>query len=193
MLAKGHHFPNVTLVAILDADGGLFGSDFRSSEQMGQLITQVSGRAGREKRHGEVVIQTHNPDHPLLITLLKAGYPAFAEVAMNERKLAQLPPYSRLALIRADAIDPQITIKFLSEVSVIALQLTTTDNTIEILGPVPSPMEKRAGRYRAQLLFQSTQRKALHTLLETLTIKVDKLKSARKVRWSLDVDPMDML
>jgi len=193
MLAKGHHFPNVTLVAILDADGGLFGSDFRSSEQMGQLITQVSGRAGREKRHGEVVIQTHNPDHPLLITLLKDGYPAFAKVAMNERKLAQLPPYSRLALIRADAIDPQITIKFLSEVSVIALQLTTTDNTIEILGPVPSPMEKRAGRYRAQLLFQSTQRKALHTLLETLTIKVDKLKSARKVRWSLDVDPMDML
>ncbi len=191
MLAKGHHFPNVTLVAILDADGGLFGSDFRATEQMGQLITQVAGRAGRENRKGEMVIQTHNPDHPLLLTLLREGYPAFSRQALSERKLAQLPPYSFLALIRAEAAHATDAYRFLNEVREIAQ--SNNGGTVEILGPIPSPMEKRAGRYRLQLLLQSTQRSTLHGLLQPLTDEIEQLKSSRKVRWSLDVDPVDML
>lgn len=191
MLAKGHHFPNVTLVAILDADGGLFGSDFRATEQMGQLITQVAGRAGRAERRGEMVLQTHNPDHPLLLTLLREGYPAFARQALAERKLAELPPYSYLTLIRAEAAQPAMARQFLTEVRDLAQQYGVA--TVEILGPVPSPMEKRAGRYRAQLLLQSTQRTPLHQLLTPLLPAMEQLKLGRKVRWSVDIDPMEML
>lgn len=190
MLAKGHHFPKVTLVAILDADGGLFGSDFRATEQMGQLITQVAGRAGRESTRGEVAIQTHNPDHPLLLTLLQNGYPEFANQALDERKHAALPPYSRLTLIRAESSKPQAAIQFLTMVrkqaEVLGIEL------VEILGPVPSPMEKRAGRYRAQLMLQSMHRKPLHQLLALLVPEIERMKRSHTVRWSVDVDPMDM-
>ena len=190
MLAKGHHFPNVTLVAILDIDGGLFGADFRATEQMGQLITQVAGRAGREARQGEMVLQTHNPDHPLLLTLLRKGYPAFAQQALSERKLVELPPYSHLALIHAEAPQAHIASSFLEEVKQIARQLQIGD--VEVLGPVPAPMEKRSGRYRMQLLLQSARRTPIHQLLSGLMPQVEPLKSGRKVRWSLDVDPVDM-
>ncbi len=191
MLAKGHHFPNVTLVAILDADGGLFGSDFRATEQMGQLITQVAGRAGRATRRGEMVLQTHNPDHPLLLTLLREGYPAFARQTLSERRLAQLPPYSYLTLIRAEAAQPPLAKAFLNEVRELAQQHGVPQ--VEILGPVPSPMEKRAGRYRAQLLLQCKQRTPLHQLLTPLLPQMEAMKSGRKVRWSVDVDPLEML
>jgi primosomal protein N' (replication factor Y) len=103
MLAKGHHFPGVTLAAILDADQGLFSTDFRASERMAQLIIQVAGRAGRVERPGEVMIQTHHPDHPLLRQLVESGYPAFARAALEERREAQLPPYASMALLRAEA------------------------------------------------------------------------------------------
>ncbi len=193
MLAKGHHFPEVTLVAILDIDGGLFGSDFRSTEQMGQLITQVAGRAGRAERSGEMVLQTYNPDHPLLQTLLREGYARFAREALAERKLAQLPPYSHLALIRAEATQAAMAHNFLQQVLQQAQQLSGSQREIEILGPVPAPMEKRAGRYRAQLLLQSLHRTALHQLLTPLLPIMERMKQARKVRWSVDVDPTDML
>ena len=190
MLAKGHHFPRVTLVAILDADGGLFGSDFRATEQMGQLIIQVAGRAGRESMRGEVAIQTHNPDHPLLLTLLQRGYPEFAREALAERKLAALPPYSHLALIRADSSRPEAAMQFLRQVREQAEEHPV--DRVEILGPAPSPMEKRAGRYRAQLLLQSSYRKPLHQQLELLIPEIEAMRGSRSVRWSVDVDPMDM-
>ena len=191
MLAKGHHFPNVTLVAILDADGGLFGSDFRAVEQMGQLITQVAGRAGRAKRAGEMVLQTHHPDHPLLVTLLRDGYPTFAQQALSERKLAELPPYSHLALLRAESAQLQPATQFLQQVREVAQPMLPAG--VEILGPIPSPMEKRAGRYRMQLLLQAKQRTPLHQLLNQLIPTIEAMKEGRKVRWSLDVDPIDML
>ncbi len=191
MLAKGHHFPNVTLVAILDADGGLFGSDFRATEQMGQLITQVAGRAGRAHRRGEMVLQTHNPDHPLLQTLLQQGYTAFSHWGLEERKLAHLPPFSHFALMRAESPQPQDAHAFLREVATVAQRYHTPE--VDILGPVPSPMEKRAGRYRAQLLLQSSTRSPLHQFLQQLLPAVESLKSSRRLRWSLDVDPQDML
>lgn len=189
MLAKGHHFPNVTLVGIVDADQGLFGLDFRSSERMAQLIVQVAGRAGRADKPGVVVVQTHYPDHPLLGILVSQGYRAFAVAALAERQQAGLPPFVGQALLRAEAGQPEAPRAFLLD----ALALGEGAAEVELLGPVPAPMERRAGRFRAQLLAQSRQRKMLHGFLDVWVERLATLKSARKVRWSLDVDPQDLL
>ncbi|MEX6503841.1 primosomal protein N' [Pseudomonas zhanjiangensis] len=194
MLAKGHHFPRVTLVAILDADGGLFSADFRASERMAQLIVQVAGRAGRAEEPGKVIIQSHLADHPLLVQLTEQGYFAFAEQALSERRSAGLPPFCHLALLRAEAHKPGQAEGFLdqacseAELLLDHLQL----DGIELLGPVPAPMERRAGRYRAQLLVQSNARAPLHRLLHAWLATLEQMPSGRAVRWSLDVDPIDL-
>ncbi len=190
MVAKGHHFPEVTLVGILDADQGLFSTDFRASERMAQLILQVAGRAGRAERPGEVVIQTYAPDHPLLRTLVEADYHAFAKAALLEREQAQLPPYSHLALLRAEAVDPAAPLAFLETARSMAAELA--GEGVQLLGPVPAPMERRAGRTRAQLLLQSPSRAALHRLLKPWIVALEGLKEGRRVRWSLDVDPVEL-
>lgn len=189
MLAKGHHFPNVTLVGIVDADQGLFAADFRASERMAQLIIQVAGRAGRAEKPGRVVIQTHHPHHPLLQKLVHQGYPAFASAALTERLAANLPPFSCQALLRAEAVKPDPPLAFLQQ----ALTLGQTLNTqgIDLLDPIPALMERRAGRYRAQLLIQSPTRTALQGFLDGWVGQLADIKLARKVRWSLDVDPVD--
>ena len=192
MLAKGHHFPNVTLVAILDADGGLFSADFRASERMAQLITQVAGRAGRAEQPGKVIIQSHLADHPLLMQLTDKGYFAFAEQALDERQNAHLPPFSHLALLRAEAHKPGQAETFLDEACALAENLLATQGAVELLGPIPAPMERRAGRFRAQLLMQSASRAPLHQLLRALLSQLENLPSGRTVRWSLDVDPIDL-
>lgn len=194
MLAKGHHFPRVTLVAILDADSGLFSADFRASERMAQLIMQVAGRAGRAEEAGRVIIQTHLADHPLLVQLTEQGYFAFAEQALSERRAAGLPPFSHLALLRAEAHKPGQAEGFLDQACSEAEQLLGTLNLsgIDLLGPVPAPMERRAGRYRAQLLVQANNRAPLHRLLGPWLTVLEQLPGARAVRWSLDVDPIDL-
>ncbi|MFK3797986.1 primosomal protein N' [Pseudomonas sp. NPDC088444] len=194
MLAKGHHFPRVTLVSILDADGGLFSGDFRASERMAQLIVQVAGRAGRAEEPGKVIIQTHLAEHPLLIQLTEQGYFAFAEQALSERRAAGLPPFSHLALLRAEAHKPGQAEGFLDEACANAEQLLKDMSLggIELLGPVPAPMERRAGRYRAQLLVQANARAPLHKLLASWLLILESLPSGRAVRWSLDVDPVDL-
>ncbi|WP_339515963.1 primosomal protein N' [Pseudomonas sp. RL_15y_Pfl2_60] len=194
MLAKGHHFPRVTLVAILDADGGLFSADFRASERMAQLIVQVAGRAGRAEEPGKVIIQSHLADHPLLVQLTEQGYFAFAEQALSERRSAGLPPFSHLALLRAEAHKPGQAEGFLDQACTEAeLQLEELQlGGIELLGPVPAPMERRAGRYRAQLLIQSNARVPLHRLLNSWLNALEQMPSGRAVRWSLDVDPIDL-
>jgi len=191
MLAKGHDFPNVTLVAILDADQGLFGADFRASETMAQLITQVAGRAGRAEKPGHVLVQTYHPEHPLLQSLLQHGYPAFARQAMTERREACMPPYASLAMLRAEAGQKMLPMQFLSA----AYQVCKTHLSpgIELLGPVPAPMERRAGRFRAQLLLQADKRGQLQQLLHTCIPLIEALPEARKVRWSIDVDPVNTL
>ncbi len=191
MLAKGHHLPAVTLVGILDCDQGLFGADFRAPERMAQLITQVAGRAGRAERPGEVLIQTHHPEHPLLHLLLRDGYRGFAQASLAERRAADLPPYSHLALLRAETVEQMAPRAFLQQARELALEMGI--GQVMLLGPVPAPMERRAGRYRAQLLLQSPDRAALHTLLHRLLPALARLPAARKVRWSLDVDPQEML
>ena len=190
MLAKGHHFPNVTLVALLDVDSGLFSVDFHAPEKLAQLIIQVSGRAGRAEKKGKVILQTRQPDHPLLNTLIKQGYNDFAQTALQERKAASLPPFSYQALLRVLAVDQNAPMVFLKQLR--ASIPTEFKGHTEILGPVPAPMERRAGRYRYQMLFQSTKRHNLHDLLDWLIPEIEKSKEARKVRWSLDVDPVDL-
>jgi len=187
MLAKGHDFPNVTLVGILNADQGLFSADFRGTEHMAQLIIQVSGRAGRGEKAGEVIIQTHHPEHPLLHTLLQSGYAGFAQSALAERKQAQFPPFSYMAIVRCESIHKQHGPAFLNE-----CRQSLNYEGIELFGPLPAPMEKRAGRYRWQLILLSDERKKLHGVLHHWVPKIGDLKLVNKVRWSIDVDPQDM-
>lgn len=191
MLAKGHHFPDVSLVAILDADAALFSADFRASERAAQLLLQVGGRAGRADRPGEVLVQTYNPQHPLLAHLVAQNYMGFAQTSLQEREMAGMPPYAHLALIRAEAKTKVRPLQFLTEIAVMSAQLKLAK--VDILGPVPSLMERRAGYFRAQLLLQSPQRKDLHLLLKELVARIQKLPAARYVRWSLDVDPLETI
>jgi primosomal protein N' (replication factor Y) len=192
MLAKGHHFPDVTLVAVVDVDAGLFSADFRATERMAQLIVQVSGRAGRAEKPGLVAIQTHFVDHPILQTLIRGGYPAFAAQTLQERKETSLPPFSYMALIRAQSGQQQQPSSFLTEVRDIAHQVPMGEVGIQTLGPIPSVMEKKAGKFRYVLLFQSASRNELAHLLSILTDRIESLRSARLVRWSIDVDPLDI-
>jgi primosomal protein N' (replication factor Y) (superfamily II helicase) len=189
MIAKGHHFPNVTLVGIVDADGGFFSSDFRAIERMGQLVLQVAGRAGRDSKPGTVMIQTRHPDNPLLHQLIRESYHHFAKSLLKERELALLPPYAYLALFRAEAHNLDSARQFLKEIKNVA---DNSNQLASIWGPVPAPMPKRAGRYRLQLLIQSKNRSNLHKLLNKLLISIEKMPSKQQVRWSLDVDPLEM-
>lgn len=191
MLAKGHHFPHVTLVAIINADSGFLSADFRGPERMAQLITQVAGRAGRAEKPGHVVLQSHQPHHPALQKLLQQGYAALCDDLLKERQEAQLPPYTFAALFRAEAHQRDLCFTFLEEASALFDQNDLAKHHVELLGPIPAPMEKRAGRYRAQLLLQSTQRKALHQALKDKLPLIEEIKITRKVRWSLDIDPVD--
>ncbi|MBF0218522.1 MAG: primosomal protein N' [Gammaproteobacteria bacterium] len=188
MIAKGHHFPAVTLVGIINGDQGLYSVDFRAGERMAQQLIQVAGRAGRAERAGEVVIQTHAPDHPLLAPLLAHDYHRFARDALRERQAVGLPPFRHLALIRADATQASGAQTFLQE----ALGVLQPAADVEIFGPLAAPMERRAGQHHYQLLLQARQRQPLHQLLEQKLDAIAQLKSARQVRWSLDIDPIEI-
>jgi primosomal protein N' (replication factor Y) len=189
MLTKGHDFPNVTLVGIVDADQGLFGTDFRSSERLAQSFVQVAGRAGRAERPGEVLIQTSFPDHPLLQILIRDGYHDFALAALDDRRAAGWPPFAYLALLRAEATRREFVFRFLDEARAQAGEQT---GQLHLLGPAPAPMERRAGRYRGQLLIRAPQRAELQRFLQRWRTQLDELRSGRRVRWSLDVDPAEL-
>jgi primosomal protein N' (replication factor Y) (superfamily II helicase) len=190
MLAKGHHFPDVTLVAILDADSGLYSADFRGSEKMAQIITQVAGRAGRAEKKGEVYIQSYHPEHPYLQALLQDGYANFAATILAERKSAELPPYSYLALLRAEAKDANSAVKFLQGLK--EKLLISVPVHLSLLGPVPAPMARRAGHHRAQLLIRAQKRQILQEFLPIIIQYLQENKLSNKLRCSLDVDPMEM-
>jgi primosomal protein N' (replication factor Y) len=195
MLAKGHHFPKVTLVAILDADTGLFSPDFRGQEQMLQLLLQVAGRAGRAEQAGKVLIQTRHPTHPMLQTLLQQDYQAQAGLLLEDRKSAAMPPYGYLALFRAEASVAELPAKLLSEIRSLCVEQLSIKPlpSVSLLGPIPAPMERKAGRYRMQLRLQSNDRTALQRLLTSVVPRIEQCKLTRKVRWSVDVDPLDMI
>ena len=190
MLTKGHHFPEVSLVGVINADHGLFGTDFRSDERLAQTIIQVAGRAGRAERPGEVLVQTSYPEHPLLKRLISEGYEGFAAAALNERRQAGWPPFSHLALIRTECATRDPGYQLLNEVR-LAME-PTCPTGVRLLGPAAAPMERRAGRFRAQLLIQAAERGPLHTLLDELVPMIAGLPDARRVRWSIDVDPIEL-
>lgn len=190
MLTKGHHFPRVTLVVVLNADQGLFSTDFRASERLAQTIVQVAGRAGRAERRGEVLIQTEYPDHPLLSLLLDGGYDAFAVGALTEREQAGWPPYTRIALLRAEAAQPGEPMQFLR--AALSAARDHAIRGVKLLGPAPAPMERRAGRYRAQLLLHAATHGPLQRLMSAWIPQLEAMTEARKVRWSIDVDPAEM-
>ncbi|GAB6262724.1 primosomal protein N' [Photobacterium sp. R1] len=192
MLAKGHHFPDVTLVALVDVDSALFSNDFRAPERLAQLFIQVAGRAGRASKPGEVLLQTHHPEHSLLQALLYQGYDHFAGQALTERRQAMLPPYTYLALFRAEAQQSDVTEQFLLQVrGILEASPLFSDQTM-VMGPNPAPLSRRAGRYRWQLLLQASDRKTLQQLLTVARPAIQLLPLARKVRWSLDVEPQDL-
>jgi primosomal protein N' (replication factor Y) len=187
MLAKGHDLPNLTLVAIVGVDAGLYSVDFRAPERLAQLIVQVAGRAGRAAKPGRVLLQTHHPDHPLLQRLLAGGYTALAKELLAERRAASLPPYAHQALLRAQAPQRTDVDAFLSA----AAAALPRDGGLEVAGPWPAPLPRRAGLERGQLLVICASRATLHGALTPWHAALAGLPAARRVRWSLDVDPAD--
>lgn len=184
LLAKGHHFPRLTLVVIADADSGLYSPDFRALERLGQILLQVAGRAGRAEYPGEVIIQTHMPQHPLLNVLIQQGYDAFASALLEQRALAKLPPYMHVGLIRAKGKRVEHVDSFLRQ-----LKTFLTHSEVRVYGPAPAPMPKKAGFYRKQLCLMSPKRQALHEALQGL--KERDVKGVG-VKWSIDIDPVDL-
>lgn len=191
MLAKGHHFPDVTLVSLLDVDSALFSADFRAAERFAQLYTQVAGRAGRAGKQGEVILQTHHPEHPLLQTLLYKGYDAFAQQALAERQAMRLPPWTSHILLRAEDHNNQQAPLFLQKLRHLLQSDALSDDKLWILGPVPAQAPKRAGRWRWQLLLQHPSRIRLQQIAHNMLTLINRVPEARKVKWSLDVDPTE--
>ncbi len=189
MLAKGHDFPNVTLVGVINADQGLYSADFRAPERLFQQILQVAGRAGRADKPGEVLIQSWHPQHPLLKALERHDYLSFADYALAERRMADYPPFSYLALFRAESPKNGAALAFLRTARALA---GAPPAGVRLMDPVPAPMERRAGRWRAQLLVQAAQRRLLQAFLSAWMRRLAQVKEARRVRWSLDVDPVDL-
>ena len=201
MLTKGHHFPDVSLVVILDADQGLFASDFRATERLAQTITQVAGRAGRATRPGEVLIQTAFPEHPLLTRLITEGYDGFAASALEERREADWPPFSRLALLRAEAKDSEALDGFLRAAAAAGHALAVggpavggpaVRGPLKILGPASALMARRADHFRAHLLIETGARSTLQRFLTRWLPAVEALPGPPGLRWSIDVDPLEV-
>ena len=192
MLAKGHHFPAVTLSAVINADAGLLSADFRAPERTAQLIIQVAGRAGRTGRNGELWLQTYQPDHPIIQALQRGGYAEFATLALKERREAQLPPYAAMAVFRADATDAQRVESALQALRVLARTLPEVQNgQVSVHGPVAAPLPRRASRFRFQLALMSADRSTLHKVVGALRAAADKT-DRRHVRIGVDIDPIDL-
>ena len=193
MLAKGHHFPEVTLAAVLDADAGLYGVDFRAAERMGQLLVQVAGRSGRADRNGRVMIQTRHPDHPALATLLQSGYGAFCRLLLQERKAAGLPPYQAMSLLRAEARTQARVWRFLeaARAALPGMEAGAPALGGEVLGPVEAPMARRQDRFRGQLMLLTPDKRCMQRLLADWVDRLDTMETHGGLRWSLDVDAAD--
>lgn len=186
MVAKGHDFPNVTLVVVVNADGGLFSVDFRAPEQMVQTLLQVSGRAGRGERPGRVLIQTCHSDHPLLTTIARGDYLAMAQQLLAERQQTGLPPYRAMAVLRAEAPTMETALTFLDEV-----RHGLPSDTLDLWGPLPATLARKAGRHRAQLVLQSTRRGSLNRILAQLCAHLDQQRLPTNLRWMVDIDPLE--
>ncbi len=187
MLAKGHHFPSVTLVVVVNVDQALYSADFRARERLGQTLLQVSGRAGRAEKPGTVILQTFHPQDEQLVLLIDQGYEAFAGVLLKERSAAQLPPSSYQVMLRAEAHERQQVEAFLNRAAG-----CFPAGQGKVYGPLPAVMERVAGRYRMYLLVQADRRADLHRQVDEWLSQIRRLKEGRKVRWAIDMDPQEM-
>ncbi len=192
MLSKGHDFPGLTLVGIVNVDQGLYSLDFRAPERLFQQLVQVAGRAGRGQRAGHVLVQTLHPENPYFEPIVRHDYRGLAALALQERRQAHYPPFSHLALLRADSPRAEEALAFLREARSCGRRVLDDRPGVAVMDPVPSPMERRAGRYRAQLLVVAQRRQALHPFLDEWLNKLDARPGSRRLRWSLDVDPLEM-
>ena len=190
LLAKGHHFPNVTLVGILDADSGLFSADFRGSERVAQLMTQVSGRAGRDKKPGRVVLQSYCPDHPQIEEIISGSYEKFAKKLLEDRKASKVPPFAFQAKLYAESPKSLVSRDFIRGLLKKTPLSENLRKDIRMVGPLPALMEKKSGVYRWELSIFSKSRSKLHKSLDILQSKLYDPKTTKQVRWSIDVDPL---
>jgi len=194
MIAKGHHFPNITLVAVVNADMGLFSPDFRGQEQMAQTITQVCGRAGRASQPGEVVIQSRHASHTILHNLVNRSYNDFAKILLQERHIADMPPFSQLALIKAQGKRLDTALNFLKKVTILSDEVNVQfDHQVNSIGPIPAPIEKRAGMFRSQLILKTKKKSTLQQFVLILVSKIETLRVPPSVRWSVDIDPIELM
>ena len=192
MLAKGHHFPKLALVVITDADQGFLSPDFRGLEKMGQLLIQVAGRAGRGPTQGQVLVQTHRPDHPLLETLLNGGYYRFAKQILEHRNIGMLPPYWHCVLFRAESKRAENAMQLLSVVANNYRKQFPPNKEVQLVGPMAASIERVQDRYRFQLLIKGSQRKQIKIVTETLLKDLEQHALSKRVRWSVDIDPQEV-
>lgn len=192
MLAKGHHFPNVGLVGLINIDSALFSADFRAEERLAQLYVQVAGRTGRGEKAGLVLLQTHYPDHPLFKTLISEGYTEFSRQALQQRYQFQLPPYHYQAIVKATGRDENKVKQALQQLADQLYRIMKEQQLpCQLIGPLPALVEKKAGRYRWYLLLQHQQRSVLHQLLFVVENLLSSIKFPTNIRLSLDIDPYD--
>ena len=190
MLSKGHDFPRITLVGVINADGGMFSADFRAAERMVAQLTQVAGRAGRADLPGRVLIQTRFASHPLYQAVATQDHSRFAEMAMAERKLANFPPYTFLALLRAEAKADTVLRTFMTQVADAAHRLQAS-KSVQVWDPVAAPLSRKAGFERQQLMVQAASRGELqHFLAQWLPLV--RAQEVRAVKWVIDVDPQEI-
>lgn len=189
MLSKGHHFPHVTLALIHDADSSLFSADFRGEERLAQLLTQVAGRAGREAKAGKVLLQTHYPHHPAIIEILKQNYHDHSEALLQNRSLTGLPPIGQMVLLHSEAPELAQAEQFLLSLKRNLGQLPAG---VLLIGPLPSPMQRRAGLYRCQLTVLGQNRAITQQLTQALINAAEKHKRPSRLRWFIDVDPQEL-
>lgn len=187
MLAKGHDFPNLTLVGVLNPDGALYSADFRASEKLFAQLTQVGGRAGRADKAGEVIVQTAFPQHPLFNALRAHDYEDWVQTLLAERQMAGFPPFVYQVLLSAEGKEEKEVYIFLQQAHASAKEIK---RVVDIYGVVPAAMPRRANHHRAQLLVQSENRKALQEFLRAWKPLLESLP-AQKLRWALDIDPME--
>lgn len=190
MLAKGHDFPNLTLVGVIDTDSALFSPDFRAAERLFAQLMQVAGRAGRADKPGEVLIQTTFPEHPLFHALRQQEYAAYADTLLQERSQTQFPPFSYMALLKAEANQYSLVERFLEEAAQLARELDTTGEVM-VYDPLRPQMERLKGQERGQLLLQATNRQPLQRMLRAWTSQLRGNPLGSKVRWAVDVDPLE--
>ncbi|MFK7829641.1 MAG: primosomal protein N' [Congregibacter sp.] len=190
MLTKGHHFPAVQLVGVIDADALLYSADFRGEERMAQLITQVSGRAGRESAGGRVLVQTHYPEDPLFTALQQAEYSSIAAPLLEKRRPGALPPFGHLCMLRADAKQEKDGESFLTAVRRQAQAAMPAD--CRLIGPLPSSMPRRAGRFRWQIWCLAQTRKSAMQAARQLVQLASDVPRHRDLNWFIDIDPSDV-